>query len=185
MREGPDPRDQVYKRVASTLLTKMREVCKHAREECNELEETWPKEMRIHPVHPGMAEGVLYVPRAAQGVYLFQAVALEDDVEDPEEVNIVTNVFAPATTDILHLGIDYIKRADYHMHTCVCGHVIPQFHHIPIAIDVDIDEEMALSEEEERDIRSAEDVRLSEIKHELESEYACPACGYKPNKRYG
>ena len=178
--DGPDPDDPVYQLAARTLLNKMREVCRVEREALGEVEESWPNEIRLFPASTDTAEGVLYMPRALPPVYVFQCLAVEDD-----SGTIITHMsgFAPMSLDILDLAIDYQKRAAQHVFTCTCGHVIPKITAIPLGFIED--HEAAESDDlGEAEAQSKEEERIRKLIDEQETDYACPACGFRPNKNY-
>lgn len=191
MSEGPSPDDPVYIAAARGLLERMHEVCDAERTRCNEVVESWPSEIRMFPASPDTAEGTLYMPRAVPPVYLFQSCAHRTDDGDIE-----THIhgLAPYTQELLDLAIDYQKRAAQHLFTCTCGHIIPKMLTIPLD---SLDEEditdaieaikasfMGKASEDEQDSMTADDFRLQDMVHPQEVNYACPACGFKPNKRY-
>lgn len=187
--DGPDPTDPIYRTAASALLTKMREVCDKERERCGEFPETWPSELRMFPAGADTAEGVLYMPRAVPGVYIFQASAgINEDGET--ETHILG--MAPISADLLDIGLDYHKRASQYVFTCTCGHSIPKVISFPLFMDAedaeDIDaDELLMDQEDNLDPTRpmmSEDIRIQEMLHPDEIDYVCPACGFKPNKRY-
>ena len=180
MFDGPDPTDPVYIAAAAHLLTEMRRVCEEAREFHDELEESWPKELKIHPASKDACEGVLYMPRAGDPVVLFQACAHINPIT--KEVSAHSQMFVPLSMETIGLGMDYLKRAEHYVNTCVCGHVIPQFSTFPVRVESELDGELDAEDLEE--LRAAEEAQLAEIQGDLESDYACPACGYKPHRRY-
>ncbi len=189
--DGPDPSDPIYMVAARALLSKMREVCDKERDRCGEFAETWPSEIRMFPAAGDTAEGLLYMPRAVPPVYMFQASAGE--TEDGE---IETHILgmAPLTMNLLEMGLDYSKRADQYVYTCTCGHAIPKVISFPLfmdaedAEDMDMDpDDLLMDQEDKRDPTlpmTADDVRIQEMLHPDEIDYVCPACGFKPNKRY-
>jgi len=198
MNAAPDPTNPVYQTAAKAILEAMRESCEIERERCGEIEETWPKEMRIHPASDNSVEGVLYIPKSADPVRVFQACSHDEEGEIQTHV---TN-FIPITEEILHLAMDYKRRAEHFVNVCICGHVIPKLIP-PLAIQLQsmaeaFDRDLAEAEEfnpdfeesedkeeaEEKLITSSEDVRISELNFKEEVDYVCPACGFKPNKRY-
>ena len=195
MNLDPDPNSGSYRAAADAILKEMRKVAIENRDACDEIEETWPYETRIFPVGDSKAEGVLYMPKAAKPVRLFQSCCHEK--EDQYEVHV--DQFIPHSYGILEMALDYQKRADQYINVCQCGHVIPRVHPIGIHIDHDMtpEEFEALMDEQEegeieqepkpepRPIRTAEDMRIASLNFKEEEEYICPACGMKPNKRYG
>ena len=184
LNDGPHPEDPIYQAAARSLLEKIRQVCSTERERCGEVPESWPSEIRLFPAAPDTAEGVLYMPRAVPPVYIFQATAGQD-----EDGNISAHIhgLAPLTMEVLDLGLDYQKRASQYVFTCTCGHVIPKLMTFPIFIEGESDDE---DDDENEDRRhgeqnmTSEEIRIQEMVHPDEMDYKCPACGFKPNKRY-
>ena len=184
MSDGPHPEDPVYQMAARTLLQKMREVCDTERKRCGEVPESWPSEVRIFPASVDTAEGVLYMPRAVPPVYTFQCSAHQDNWG---EIHAHIHGLAPLTPDILELALDYQKRASHYVFTCTCGHVIPKVLSFPLDLmDQALGEAQGQTplDEDGAEILTSDDIRIQEIVSPQERNYSCPACGFKPNRRY-
>jgi len=193
MNSSPHPEDPIYKEAARGLLEQIREVCNTERERCGEVAESWPSEIRLFPVSSDTAEGVLYMPRAVPPVYFFQCSAQIEDGEIQTHIHGI----APLSQEVLELALDYQKRAAQTLFTCTCGHVIPKIMTIPIFFedDEDSEEEDSIDAAELEammqqgagmlgEFLTAEEMRIQDMVLPEEVDYQCPACGFKPNKRY-
>ena len=195
-----NPNDLRYKAVSSRLLSEMRVLSSTAMNEMGEIIETWPSELRIVPVTPLVAEGVLYMAKYSCPVYLFQAVGRVPeglDYRDAGEADIDVKVTATPfmTPSLLKYANEAHMRASEYRYVCVCGHVMPEISAIcdtltdgedPLdGLSMTSNMAESLSEyicDNEDDAEFINDVResIENAIRKSEESYKCPACGYMP-----